>query len=50
MALFLVGCVSTKLEKDDAVLDAYTSGLIDGVYLSKHRDATRPAPCGLPEK
>ena len=48
MALFLGGCAATKLDKDDAVLAAYTSGLSDGAFLATHPGTTRPAPCGIP--
>ena len=50
LAVFLVGCASTKWQKDDEVLAAYTSGLIDGAYLATHPGSHRPAPCGLQDQ
>ena len=47
MALLTTGCSVTKLQHDDAVLAAYTSGFIDGAYAARHPSNYRPAPCGL---
>jgi hypothetical protein len=50
LALLITGCASTKLEQDDAVLSAYTSGLIDGATAAHHSHPKRPTPCGQSEK
>ena len=38
MALVVTGCTPTKLERQDAILAAYTSGLIDGATAA-HRSS-----------